>query len=226
VTHRSGLESHTLVDPAVRGEISLIDSRHLFPPSTSPTMRRFLIPLIALFAAAPVAAQQTQAFRSEAGYTVQLPAAWRPLPDAVVEALQQAGAHAGEEVTLEAGFRIADASFLLISWFDVGQTITLEQFAEEMTGATAQAQMQEGLELMRQGARVGAPIWDAENRTLWARSQAPSTGQTAARFIWSASMLHPHGRTVVVFAVSALTGADEARIRADLLQIVRSLRVD
>ncbi|HYR07518.1 MAG TPA: hypothetical protein VEQ60_07110 [Longimicrobium sp.] len=189
-------------------------------------MRRFLIPLIALFAAAPVAAQQTQAFRSEAGYTVQLPAAWRPLPDAVVEALQQAGAQTGEGVTLEAGFRITDASFLLISGFDVGQTITLEQFVEEVTVATAQAQMQEGVELMRKDARVDAPIWDAENRILWARTQAPSTGQRAARFSWSASMLHPDGRTVVVFAVSAVTGADEARIRADLLQIFRSLRVD
>ena len=190
-------------------------------------MRRLLIPLIALFAAAPAAAQQTQAFRSEAGYTVQLPAAWRPLPDAVVEALQQAGAQAGDEgVALEAGFRIADASFLLISWFDVGQTITLEQFAEEVTVATAQAQMQAGVELMRQDARVDAPIWDAENRTLWARTQAPSTGQRAARFSWSASMLHPNGRAVVVFVVSAVTGADEARIRADLLQIIRSLRVD
>jgi hypothetical protein len=199
--------------------------RHLFPLDF-PTMRRSLIPLIALFAAAPVAAQQTQAFHSEAGYTVQLPAAWQPLPDAVIEALQQASERAGEGVTVEAGYRITDVSFLVISWLDVGQTITPEEFAEEVTGATAQAQMQEGAELLRQGMSVGAPIWDAENRTVWARSQVPASGQTAAQFSWGASTLHPDGRTVVVFAISAVSGADEARVRADLLQIVRSLRVD
>lgn len=198
-------------------------------PSDSPTMRRFLIPLIALFAAAPVAAQQTQTFHSEAGYTVQLPAALQPLPEAVTEALRQAAREAGaaeEGITLEAGYRVTDASFLLISWVDVGQTITLEEYAEMVTGATAQAEMQEGLELMRRTARVGVPIWDAENRTAWARAQVPGTARTAARYIWSASTLHPNGRTVVVFALSATRDEDEARVRADLLQIVRSMRVD
>jgi hypothetical protein len=215
----------TLVHRAVRGEIPSIAPaiRFLAP---FPTMRPFLIPLIALFAAGPVAAQQTQAFRSEAGYTVQLPAAWQPLPGAVTEALRQASTRLGEGITVEAGFRVTDASFLVISWVDVGQEITLEEFAEQVTGATAQAQMQEGVELMRQNARVDVPIWDAENRTVWARSQVPGTARTAAQFSWSASMLHPNGRSVVVFALSATPGEDEDRIRADLLQIVRSLRVD
>jgi hypothetical protein len=197
-----------------------------FLSASPPTMRRFLIPLIAVFAALPVAAQQTQAFHSEAGYTVQLPAAWQPLPGAVIEALREESERLGEGGAVEAGFRRTDASVLVISWVDVGQKITLEEFAEQVTGASGQAQMQEGVELIRQDARVGVPIWDAENRTVWARSQVPATAQGAAQFSWSASMLHPNGRMMVVFALSARPGEDEDRIRADLLHIIRSLRVD
>lgn len=188
-------------------------------------MRRFLIAIIALFTAAPAAAQQTQAFHSaRAGYTVQVPAGWRQLPGAVIAALQQAGARAGEGLNIEAGYQVTDASFLVISWVDVGQTIAPEEFAQQVTAG--QADMQEGAELVRQGTRVGAPAWDAENRIVWTRSEMPASGQAAAQLSWSALTLHPNGRTAVGFVLSAAPGQDEARMRADLLGIVRSLRAD
>jgi hypothetical protein len=191
-------------------------------------MRRFLIPIIAAcLAAAPAAAQQTQAFHSPAAdFTVQLPAAWRPLPDAVIAALQQSSARAGEGLNVEAGYRVTGTSFLVISWVDMGQEVTPEQFAQETTGASAQAGMQEGAGLVREGARVGAPVWDAENRTVWTRSEVPPSGQAAGQVSVSALTLHPNGRTVVTFALSAAQGQDEARMRAHLLQVVRSLRAD
>lgn len=193
-------------------------------------MRRILIPLVALFAAAPLAAQQTQAFESEAGYTVQLPAGWRQMPDAEVEVMRQAGAQAGQPFTLEAGYRLTDSPtgfpFMVMAWMDLGQTITPEAFGQAITSAQAQATMQEGADAMGTGARVDAPTWDAENRTVWARSQMPAEGQTATPFSWTATTLHPDGSTMIVFAYYAAPREQDARIRADLLAIIRSLQAD
>jgi hypothetical protein len=194
-------------------------------------MRRMLIALIALLAAAPVAAQQTQAFHSEAAeYTVQLPAGWRQMPDAEVEVIREAGARAGQPFTVEAGYRVTDSPtgfpFMVLAWTDAGQTLTPEQFAEALTGKQAQELMQEGADAARPGSRVDAPTWDAENRTVWSRSQMPSGQGAATPFSWTAAMLHPNGSTVIALAYYAAPGEDEGRIRADMLAIVRSLRGD
>ncbi|HEX5870000.1 MAG TPA: hypothetical protein VFY65_06285 [Longimicrobium sp.] len=186
-------------------------------------MRRFLIALM-LFAAAPVAAQQTQAFHStDAGYTVQLPAGWRQMPPTEVEQMRQAGAAAGMPFTLETGYRVTDSStgwpFVAVAWMDLGQTFTPEQFREAVAGAHEHAHQE------ADGVQIDAPTWDAENRTIWSRTVMPSDGPQAP-FTVTASTLHPDGGRMVVFAYYGTPGEDEARVRADLLQIVRSLRAD
>lgn len=193
-------------------------------------MHRFLIPLVAVFAAAPAAAQQTQAFHSEAAYTVQLPASWRRMPDEEVEVLRQVGAQAGMPFTLEAGYRVTNSPtgwpFIAMAWMDLGQTVTPEEFGAGVTGAAAQATMQEGADQVAEGSRVGAPTWDAENRIVWTRSKMPASAQAVSPISWTAATLHPNGSTMILFAYYAAPGEDEARIRAELLRIIRSLRAD
>lgn len=191
-------------------------------------MRRMLIALIALLAAAPVSAQQTQAFHSDAGYAVQLPAGWRQMTDAEVEVMRQTGGRAAQPFTIEAGYRVTDSPFpyIVLAWADAGQTITPEQFAEALTGRQAQELMQEGADAARPGSRVDVPTWDAENRTIWSRSQLTSGQASATAFSWTAATLHPNGSTVVALAYYAAPGEDERRIRADMLAIIRSLRAD
>ena len=186
-------------------------------------MRRSLLALTVLFAAAPVAAQQTQAFHStDAGYTVQLPARWRPMPDAEIQPMQQAGAAAGQPFTLEAGYRVTDSPtgwpFVTLSRLDLGRTFTPEQFGAAVMGAATRAQSQPGPD----GVHVDAPEWDEENRTVWSRTTMASDG----RFTLTASTLHPDGGAMVVFVYYGAPGEDEARVRADLMQIVRSLAAD
>jgi hypothetical protein len=193
-------------------------------------MRPILIALAAaLFAALPAAAQDTQPFHSTgAGYTVQLPAAWRRMPDAEIDPLRRTP---GMPFTIEAGYRVTDSPtglpLIALAWMDLGVTITREQFAEELTGADAQADMQVGADNVSPDvrSRVDAPVWDAQNGILWSRIQIESSPQ-ATPFTWIASMLHPGGRIMLVFSYYGAPGEDEARVRADLLAIVRSLRVD
>ncbi|HEU4880820.1 MAG TPA: hypothetical protein VFT45_01205 [Longimicrobium sp.] len=185
-------------------------------------MRRFLIPLIALFAAAPAAAQQTQAFHSaDAGYTAQLPAGWRQMPESEIQPMQQAGAAAGQPFTLEAGYRVTDSPtgwpFVTLSRLSLGRTFTPEQFGTAVMGAATRAQSQPGVD----GVHADAPEWDEENRTVWSRTAADD-----GRFTLTASTLHPGGEAMVVLAYYGVPGEDEARVRADLLQIVRSLTAD
>jgi hypothetical protein len=192
-------------------------------------MRRVLIVLAALFAALPATAQDTQAFHSTgAAYTVQVPAAWRPIPDADVEVMRQAGAAAGMPFTLEAGYRVTDSPsgwpFIVMAWVDLGEEITAEEFGTMVTDAHAEAQQAGGAPAQGEG-RIDALTWDAENRTVWARTAILGRGGEEP-FTWSTSTLHPDGTRAVVLAYYATPGEDEARIRADLLRIVRSLRAD
>lgn len=192
-------------------------------------MRRLLTVLIALLAAAPALAQRTQPFESDAGYTVRLPGGWERMPDQEVQALREQGAAAGMPFTLEAGYYVADSRsglpFVLLAWMDVGHVMTPEQFGQGVIAA-ARAQVQAGAEgAPAPGVRIEAPLWDAENRTVWALTTMPSDGESHP-FTWTATTLLSNGSTVVVFAWYGAPGEDEARVRTDLLQVVRSLRVD
>jgi hypothetical protein len=189
-------------------------------------MRHLLIPLLTLFAAAPVAAQQTQAFHSEAGYTVQIPAEWRRMPDAALREARHDAQAAGDGFALEAAYRVSDVDVFLMAWFDAGETMTRDAFAEEMTDAAAHSQLQEGADLDGKGVRMNTPIWDAENWVSWTRAQRPATASGVTQISWSVFALHPNGRRVLLFVYNSRLGADEARMRADVLQVVRSLRAD
>jgi hypothetical protein len=63
---------------------------------TCPTMRRFLTVLLAVFAAAPLAAQQPAAapgantYRSPAGFVLELPDGWVRAPAAAVDEVSRA----------------------------------------------------------------------------------------------------------------------------------------
>jgi hypothetical protein len=188
-------------------------------------MRGLLIPLLALFAAAPVAAQQTQAFHSEAGYTVQIPAEWWRMPDSALREARQGARVAGDGFAIEAAYRVTRGSTFAMAWFDAGETMTRDAFVEEMTDAAGHARLQEGADLAGAGARMTAPIWDAENELSWTRAQKPPTAQGVTRISWSVFALHPNGRIVLLFSYTSTLGADEARMRSDLLRVVRSLRV-
>ncbi|HEU0300780.1 MAG TPA: hypothetical protein VFR37_15065, partial [Longimicrobium sp.] len=188
-----------------------------FPLRPVPEMRvRSLAVLVALATAVPLAAQETQGFHSRAAYSVQLPAGWQAMPDEEVDALRRAGAAAGMPFTIEAAYRVTDAPtglpFVAIAWMDLGQAITAEQFGQAVMASHAQAQMQAELAPPAggQGGGIGDPIWDAENRTVWQRSVPPSGGQPAPPFAWTASTLHPAGRTMLVFAYYGAPGEDEA----------------
>lgn len=193
-------------------------------------MRPFLLALAVLFAVAPAAAQQTQAFHSmDAGYTVQLPAAWRRIPEADVEVKRQAGAAGGMPFTLETGYRVTDSPdgwpFIVMAWMDLEGEFTPEEFGTMVTDAHAEAQQAGGAPAPGQG-RIDALTWDAENRTVWARTEVPGSGPGEGRFTWTALTLHPDGTRTIVLVYYAARGEDEARIRAELLRIVHSLRAD
>lgn len=108
--------------------------------------------------------------------------------------------------------------FATLSWLDLGRTFTPEQFGTAVMGAATRAQSQPG----PAGVHVDAPEWDEESHTVWSRTTMTSDG----RFTLTASTLHPGGGSMVVFTYYGAPGEDQARVRGDLLQIVRSLRVD
>jgi hypothetical protein len=193
-------------------------------------MRRFLLALAVLFAALPAAAQDTQAFHStDAAYTVQVPAAWRRMPEADVETMRQAGAAMGMPFTLEAGYRLTDSPngwpFIVMAWMDLEGEFTPEEFGTMITDAHAEAQQAGGAPAPGHG-RIDALTWHAENRTVWARTELPGGARDEGPFTWTALTLHPDGTRTVVLVYYATEGEDDARIRADLLRIVRSLRAD
>lgn len=195
-------------------------------------MRRFIIPLVALLAATPAAAQQTQAYHGRAGYTVQLPAEWRRMTDVEMRDARQTAQQAGLPITLEAGYRVTDSAtgwpWMAVGAIDVGVTITQEDLAAAIMRGAAHAHAQERVNQMPVGERnprLDVPTWDAENGIGWARLTVPSEGR-ASPFNLVAMTLHPNGRTIVEFIYFSAPGEDEGPARAYLLQIVRSLRVD
>jgi len=196
-------------------------------------MRRFLLAAIVLFTAAPVTAQSTQEFRSTAaGYRLQLPAQWRRLPDEQANVVRRAAAQLGMTDPIEAVYRVTESPTLLpmvtVATLDLGERMSRQRFREEMTGADARAGMQSGADIAataERSGRMGVPMWDEENGAVWTRGEMQSGGRSSA-FAWTVAMLHPGGRKAITLTYTGVPGEDEARIRADLLAIVRSLRVD
>jgi hypothetical protein len=194
-------------------------------------MRRFLILLAALFAAVPATAQV--AWRSDAGYVVDLPDGWVPVSDRHLNELRRSLSPenpAGTQV-VEAAFQTGGAEypappFAAIARVDFGQRITQEQFSAEFA-APDQALLQrmaDSVEGVR--ARMGVPVWDPENRVAWLRAEMQASGGSATLFAWSAMALHPSGRSMITILYYGPRGQDEREVVAQLTSIVRSLRAD
>lgn len=210
-------------------EISLLPIRL---PSTRPrTMHlRPLAVLIAVLAAAPAAAQQTQTFHSDAGYAVDLPASWRRLSEGEMDAARQAGAGFGDG-TLEAAFAVGNVPWPTpptfgIARLDLPEEMTLEEFAAEFNAPDAREQVQAGLNDTPADdvrAEVNVPRWDAASRSAWMRITLKSDG-TSPSFALSAFTLAPSGRAMIIFAYFGAPHSSQERAQAALEAVVRSLR--
>lgn len=193
-------------------------------------MRIRLLPvLFALVAAVPVRGQSTWTYHSDGGFAVDLPAHWVRVPDEALDVVRQAGA--GSDIAYEAAFRLTDAPwpappFGAIARVDLPARMTLEEFAAEFTYEGVQADMQDAIEeTPAEGARVGAPRWDAANGVAWTRVAMRSDGTTPA-FGWSVMMLAPSGRAMIVLLYFGRRGTNETPVLAELKAIVRSVRAD
>jgi hypothetical protein len=193
-------------------------------------MRIRLIPILTLLlaAAAPAAAQETQALRSDAGFTLELPAAWRRMDDAELEAVRGAMTRSGRPITYDAAFDLtrprSPRAMVVVGRVPVGQRITLRDFA----AAFQQGQAEE----RRQAAAAGrapdpanATSWDEENGIGWVRSALPA-GNGPPAFSLSAGTLTPSGDTMITLVFFGPESADESRVRAELLAALRTMRAN
>jgi hypothetical protein len=184
--------------------------------------------LLALLTAAPAVAQQTQAYLSDTGFTLDLPAHWVRAPDRALAAMSSPMT---SEITYEALFQLTDARlprppYVVIARMDLPQPTTQEEFAASFRSPNPQAEMQESLDqgpAARAGARAGVPRWDAENGVAWARVSLQSNGSTAG-FAWSVVMLAPSRRAVISILYYGAPGADETPVLAQLESILRTVR--
>lgn len=189
--------------------------------------------LLALLAATPAAAQQTQTFHSETGVSLELPAGWTRVPDRALEGIRRQAVQAGSPVNYEAGYRASDAPFpdaplVAVAWARLPRRTTQEQFGAEFATEGARDEAQESIDetpAARVNARVSSTGWDAENGVAWMRASMESNGRSPA-FSWMASTLHPSGDRMFAVVYYGAPGEDEDRVRADLLAALRSLRVD
>lgn len=196
-------------------------------------MRIRLLPVVlALLAAVPARGQSTSTYRSDAGFAVDLPASWVRVPDEALDAVRQSAA--GQAGTVyEAGFRLTDAPWpappvAAIALVDIPEPITVDDFAAEFQEAGTQAEMQDALDETpagQLGGRAGVPRWDEATGAAWMRMSLRSDGTTPA-FAWSAMMLAPGGRAMIVLVYYGPPGADEMPVLAQMKSVVRSLRPD
>lgn len=192
---------------------------------------RSLTALAVLFAAAPAAAQGTQTYRSEAGFSLELPAHWVRMPDSALDAVRRSNAQSDRPVAYEAVYRGSDSPFpappvIYLAWGQLGRKVTVEQFGAEFAGQGAREEMQAGADTLP--ARARRPLetsWDAENRIAWIRRALRPDGQLPA-FVWLAATLHPDGDRMIALTYYGAAGEDEDRVRADLRAILHSLRTD
>jgi hypothetical protein len=194
-------------------------------------MRIRFFSILALFAAAPpAAAQATQTHTSPAGYTLQVPAAWRRVPDAALEELRRASAAAGTGMLVEARYLMTDSPSGLpatsVARMDLDETLTPEEFRAMFRDADAHATMEEAAEkaVPQADLQANGPIWDGDNGIAWTRMELRAAGRAVTG--WIGAKLHPSGRTIIVLRYYAAPGRDVYAARASLLEIFRSLRVD
>ncbi|HEU4880821.1 MAG TPA: hypothetical protein VFT45_01210 [Longimicrobium sp.] len=193
---------------------------------------RLLSVLLSLAAAVPGWSQPAQTYHSDAGFAVELPAHWVRVPDDALDVVRRSAA-GREGIIYEAGFRLTDASWpappvAAIARMDLPGPVTREEFAAEFSAAGSQAEMQDAVDetpAAQLDARVSVPRWDAGTGAAWVRMSLESDGTTPS-FAWSAMMLAPSGRAMILLIYYGPPGADERAVQAELKSIVRSLRAD
>ncbi len=188
---------------------------------------RGLLPLIVLAVAAPAAAQETQTFRSEFGYSLDLPTRWTRVSADALDVVRQPGNFAARGGDLEAGYRVGDAPWpglpmVTVASLPLPRKVTLEEFAAEFS-PEAREEAREALDSAE--VSMDAPRWDARNRIGWMRMVMGSDGG-APTVAFLATMLNPARDRVIYLLYYGVQREEEARVRTDLLAIARSLRAD
>jgi hypothetical protein len=191
---------------------------------------RALLPLIVLVVAAPAAAQETQTFRSEFGYSLDLPVHWTRVSDQALDVVRRSSAMAARGAVYEAGYQVADAPWpappmVTVASQRLPRKVTLEEFAAEFS-PEAREEAQKALDEMTDDEiSMGVPRWDARNRIGWVRiAMGPEGG--APTVALSVTMLHPARDYAIFLLYYGVQREDEARIRAHVVAIARSLRAN
>lgn len=156
----------------------------------------FLVPLVALLAAAPAAAQGEQAFRGSGGYSLRLPASWARVPDEALDVVRRAAA-ALPEVSYEAGFRAGKGIWpappiFAVARVELESPFTREQFAPVFAGADAR-QAKPGS--TRRPPRGPGARWTRRAGTRrtgsWGTRLALRSDGSTPAFAWNAIVLQP-----------------------------------
>lgn len=186
-----------------------------------------LLPLVVLAAAAPSAAQETQTFRSQFGYSLELPAQWKRVPDGALAVVRPTRAMAARGGIYEAGYQVADAPWpappvLTVVSQALPRKVTVEEFAAEFT-PEARDEAQKAMGERAGEIRMGMPGWDANDRIGWMWMDTGLDGgvRTTA---FTAAMLNPTSDRMILLGYYDVKRGDEARIRAQVFAIARSLR--
>jgi hypothetical protein len=104
--------------------------------------------------------------------------------------------------------------------------MTLAQFRAELVRPDARDEVQAGLDetrAARLNARANAAGWDEATGAAWVRIVLESDGATP-EWTLAASTLAPSGRAMVIVMYFGAAHSDEARARAELEAVIRSIR--
>ncbi|HEX2078847.1 MAG TPA: hypothetical protein VHG08_14085 [Longimicrobium sp.] len=192
---------------------------------------RLLAVLVAVLASMPAAAQPAQTYRSDAGYTLQLPEDWRRLTEDELSAVQRNGSGMGAGMTFEAAFDLSNAPFpapplVAVARMELGREVTPEEFEAEFTRPDIQEEVQAGMNsagAVRHRARANVPEWDDASGAAWVHIALKSDG-ASPEWALAGFTLAPSGRAMVAVMYFGAPHSDPARARAALEAVVRSMR--
>jgi hypothetical protein len=183
-----------------------------------------------LLASHSAAAQQT--FRDPShGFSLQLPAQWRAMPDSVVRRISVLASQAGgAPVRYVAGFELREESgwgefpYVLIQFAET-PPVSEEAFVRFLTGAPGRQQLDRAAKrvqgsLSMQEVALREPYWEAQEHVLWLPSHS-DTGRGLTIEALSAFHLSRRGFVAVHYY-----DTQPGDLRGTLLPVVRSLRFD
>jgi hypothetical protein len=196
-----------------------------------------LVLLLAAFAPALAGqAQGTQPYHdAAAGFTVQLPAAWTRMPQAMVDQLSAGtSARVGEKLPPTAGFQDATGEngalrrLLMVSAVP-NPALTEREFVANALSQGAAAEIDRRLDRINEDRgdeplQAGKVTWDARERIAWMAGEAGAEGQTM-RFVQAMRPVERWGLLMLVL-IATEDGPTLEDLRAQLLPIARSLSID